>query len=149
MSTSKTCPSRQGEPPAHGPGFQLTRARTAQRDEEALVAAEEAASTYQGPAAARPAKFAPDLADALQLLSYPLRAAGRREEALAAAREAEQMCRALAAARPKNAGQDMPSVLFGVAGLQTVEAERSENECLIPQICSNRSTTFERGAGHG
>jgi hypothetical protein len=86
------------------------RRSTALRDEEALVAAEEAVSIYQG-------RLRP----------------GRRSS------------RPTWPARPKNAGQDMPSVLFGVVGLQTVEAERSENECLIPQICLNRLTTFEIG----
>ena len=58
------------------------------RREDALAAAQEAASLYRALAAARPDAFTPNLAMSLNNLAVMQSGLGRREDALAAAQEA-------------------------------------------------------------
>jgi tetratricopeptide (TPR) repeat protein len=61
------------------------------RREEALAAAQEAASIRRALAGARPEAFTPNLAVSLNTLANRLSQLGRREEALAAAQEAAEL----------------------------------------------------------
>ncbi|MEU8263211.1 tetratricopeptide repeat protein [Micromonospora sp. NPDC048999] len=70
------------------------------RWEEALTAAEEAASLYRRLAAVNPAAYLPDLASSLNNLGIQLSEVGHREEALPLAEEAAAICRRLAEVNP-------------------------------------------------
>ena len=63
----------------------------ANRREEALAAAQEAADLYRDLARARPEALTPDLAMSLNTLANRLSDLGRREEALAPAQEAVEL----------------------------------------------------------